>query len=140
MERVSLVALTALAWLGRSCFAILHQHLSFDPPFLDVDHWGKRTVGFEWDLSGATKTMKNFVRLTPDLQVCVCITVLCCAVLFGIFDVLMSWCCDVFLFLEKVAQGCSTEPEPWKTGSGNILYLQRAIHISMVGSFRPEFF
>lgn len=69
MERVTLVALMVLGWLGSSCFAILHEHLTFDPPFLDVDHWGKRTVGFEWDLSGATKTMKNFVRLTPDLQV-----------------------------------------------------------------------
>lgn len=49
--------------------AKLHEHLSFDPPFLDVDHFGKRTVGFAWDLTGVTKAMKNFVRLTPDQQV-----------------------------------------------------------------------
>lgn len=57
-----------LALLGRSATAILHEHLSFDPPFLDVDHFGKRTVGYAWDLSGTTKVMKNFVRLTPDQQ------------------------------------------------------------------------
>lgn len=48
---------------------MLHKHLSFDPPFLDVDHFGKRTVGFAWDMSGITKVLKNFVRLTPDQQV-----------------------------------------------------------------------
>lgn len=59
-----LVARNAITVLAK-----LHEHLSFDPPFLDVDHFGKRTVGFAWDLSGATKAMKNFVRLTPDQQV-----------------------------------------------------------------------
>lgn len=46
----------------------LHKHLSFTPPFLDVDHFGKRMVGFEWDMTGVAKAMKNFVRLTPDQQ------------------------------------------------------------------------
>lgn len=50
--------------------AILHKHLSFDPPFLEVDHFGKRTVGYTWAGSGATKALVNFVRLTPDQQVC----------------------------------------------------------------------
>lgn len=61
--------LVVLLLASRTGLAILHEHLSFDPPFLDMDHFGKRMVGFEWDLSGATKTMKNFVRLTPDKQV-----------------------------------------------------------------------
>lgn len=56
-----------LAATGTS--AILHKHLSFVPPFLDVDHFGKRTVGFEWDLTGVAKAMRTFVRLTPDQQV-----------------------------------------------------------------------
>ena len=54
--------------LARGATGMLHKHLSFDPPFLDVDHFGKRTVGFAWDMSGMTKVLKNFVRLTPDQQ------------------------------------------------------------------------
>lgn len=60
----------ALLLAARGTSAILHKHLSFVPPFLDVDHFGKRTVGFEWDLTGVAKAMRNFVRLTPDQQVC----------------------------------------------------------------------
>lgn len=58
----------ALLLTARSTSAILHNHLSFAPPFLDVDHFGKRTVGFEWDLTGVAKAMRSFVRLTPDQQ------------------------------------------------------------------------
>lgn len=58
-----------LLLLARGAKGMLHKHLSFDPPFLDVDHFGKRTVGFAWDMSGVTKVLKNFVRLTPDQQV-----------------------------------------------------------------------
>lgn len=57
-----------LALLARFASGVLHEHLSFNPPFLDVDHFGKRTVGYAWDLSGETKALKNFVRLTPDQQ------------------------------------------------------------------------
>lgn len=57
-----------LALLARGASGILHEHLSFDPPFLDVDHFGKRTVGYAWDLTGETKALKSFVRLTPDQQ------------------------------------------------------------------------
>lgn len=57
-----------LVLLARGASGILHEHLSFNPPFLDVDHFGKRTVGYAWDLSGETKALKNFVRLTPDQQ------------------------------------------------------------------------
>ena len=58
----------ALLLAARGTSAILHKHLSFVPPFLEVDHFGKRTVGFEWDLTGVAKAMRNFVRLTPDQQ------------------------------------------------------------------------
>ncbi|CAM9525993.1 unnamed protein product [Ectocarpus sp. 6 AP-2014] len=61
-------AILALLVAARSATAILHKHLSFVPPFLDVDHFGKRTVGFEWDVTGEAKVMRNFVRLTPDRQ------------------------------------------------------------------------
>eukprot|EP00752_Nemacystus_decipiens_P016762 g15000.t1 len=58
----------ALLLAARGSSAILHKHLSFVPPFLEVDHFGKRMVGFEWDMTGVAKAMRNFVRLTPDLQ------------------------------------------------------------------------
>lgn len=54
---------------GKTASAKLHKHLSFVPPFLDIDHYGKRTVGYEWDMTGVAKAMKTFVRLTPDQQV-----------------------------------------------------------------------
>eukprot|EP00904_Undaria_pinnatifida_P013990 jgi/Undpi1/9721/HiC_scaffold_27.g12177.m1 len=57
-----------LALLTGGATGILHEHLTFNPPFLDVDHFGKRTVGYAWDLTGETKALKNFVRLTPDQQ------------------------------------------------------------------------
>lgn len=49
--------------------AMVHKHLTFDPPFMEYDHFGKRSISGEWDISGETKVMKNFVRLTPDQQV-----------------------------------------------------------------------
>lgn len=67
-RRWALLASLLLAFTGNAA-AILHEHLSFDPPFLDVDHFGKRTVGIGWDLNGETKALKNFARLTPDRQV-----------------------------------------------------------------------
>ncbi|CAM9225147.1 unnamed protein product [Ascophyllum nodosum] len=67
-ERRCAFSAAILALLATSARGILHKHLSFDPPFLDVDHFGKRTVGFAWDMSGVTKVLKNFVRLTPDQQ------------------------------------------------------------------------
>ena len=57
-----------LALLAGGASGIQHKHLTFVPPFLDVDHFGKRTVGYAWDLTGETKALKNFVRLTPDQQ------------------------------------------------------------------------
>lgn len=68
VERRWAFSTAILALLATSATAILHEHLSFSPPFLEVDHFGKRTVGYAWDFSGATKAFKNFVRLTPDQQ------------------------------------------------------------------------
>lgn len=97
-ERKWAFSAAILALLARSATAILHEHLTFDPPFLDVDHFGKRTVGFAWDLSGATKALKNFVRLTPDLQV------------------RTRWhrCNSVVVFLEQGLQG-----EEWRRYDGS---------------------
>lgn len=69
IESRCLLFSSILLLLARGATGMLHKHLSFDPPFLDVDHFGKRTVGFAWDMSGVTKVLKNFVRLTPDQQV-----------------------------------------------------------------------
>lgn len=48
---------------------MVHKHLTFDPPFMEYDHFGKRSISSDWDVGGETKVMKNFVRLTPDQQV-----------------------------------------------------------------------
>lgn len=68
-RRAFSAAILAMLLAARGSTAILHKHLSFVPPFLEVDHFGKRMVGYEWDLTGAAKAMRNFVRLTPDQQV-----------------------------------------------------------------------
>lgn len=66
---MALTVTTVLALFVARSVGITHEHLTFDPPFRDVDHYGKRMVGIDWDMSGAAKALKNFVRLTPDLQV-----------------------------------------------------------------------
>lgn len=71
-------ATTVLALLVGRSLGITHEHLTFDPPFRDVDHYGKRMVGIDWDMSGAAKALKNFVRLTPDLQVLYSTVVVLC--------------------------------------------------------------
>lgn len=59
----------AVAMYSGLAKAIVHKHLTFNPPFTEVDHFGKRSVSAEWDAGGTTKVMRHFVRLTPDQQV-----------------------------------------------------------------------
>lgn len=44
------------------------EHVSFEPPFEDVDNAGMRMVGKHWRSAGHAVVNNNFARLTPDRQ------------------------------------------------------------------------
>jgi mannose-binding lectin 2 len=44
------------------------EHVSFEPPFEEVDNAGQRMVGKQWRSAGHAVVNNNFARLTPDRQ------------------------------------------------------------------------
>ena len=54
--------------LASLCVAIPLEHVSFNPPYSEVDASGSRIVNKYWRSSGTTEVMKSFIRLTPDRQ------------------------------------------------------------------------
>ena len=51
-----------------SSYARKLEHMSFNPPFDQVDNAGMRMVGTHWRSAGHAVVNNNFARLTPDRQ------------------------------------------------------------------------
>ena len=51
-----------------STYARKLDHVSFEPPFEEIDNAGLRMVGKQWRSAGHAVVNNNFARLTPDRQ------------------------------------------------------------------------
>ena len=69
MPFMGLIAvLSVFASLQQYVHADKIDHLSFEPPFQDIDASGLRLISHNWRASGSTMVNSNFARLTPDQQ------------------------------------------------------------------------
>ena len=54
--------------LALSVLGVPLDHVSFVPPYAEVDSAGDRIVNKHWRTGGTTEVMKSFIRITPDRQ------------------------------------------------------------------------